>query len=109
MDSNRFVGEVTDDAGSQRSGTDSFRLCLVVDNRPLILMEGANVIGRAPLATISIEARGVSRHHARILVSQGEATLEDLGSKNGTHQTEIGSRHLFACPMATRSGSARSR
>lgn len=27
---------------------------------------------------------GVSRHHARILVSKGEATLEDLGSKNGT-------------------------
>jgi pSer/pThr/pTyr-binding forkhead associated (FHA) protein len=61
-------------------------LCLIVDNRSLILMEGANVIGRAPDATISVEARGVWRHHARILVSQGEATLEDLGSKNGTLQ-----------------------
>jgi adenylate cyclase len=26
----------------------------------------------------------VSRRHARILVSAGRATLEDLGSKNGT-------------------------
>ena len=48
-------------------------------------MEGANVIGREPDATIQIDARGVSRHHARILVSGGDATLEDLGSKNGTH------------------------
>ena len=29
-----------------------------------------------------------SRHHARILVIQGEATVEDLGSKNGTYVNE---------------------
>lgn len=80
----RWVGEATDDTESQQSSHDSSRLCLIIENRSLILMEGANVIGRAPDATISIEARGVSRHHARIVVSQGEATLEDLGSKNGT-------------------------
>jgi predicted component of type VI protein secretion system len=45
---------------------------------------GANVIGRAPDATIQVDVAGVSRHHARIVVSNGEATLEDLGSKNGT-------------------------
>ena len=28
---------------------------------------------------------GVSRRHARIVVTSGEATVEDLGSKNGTH------------------------
>jgi pSer/pThr/pTyr-binding forkhead associated (FHA) protein len=47
-------------------------------------MEGANVIGRDPDATIHIESPAVSRHHARILVSNGDATLEDPGS-NGTH------------------------
>lgn len=26
----------------------------------------------------------VSRHHARILVTDGSASIEDLGSKNGT-------------------------
>ena len=30
------------------------------------------------------ESPTVSRRHARILVADGKATLEDLGSKNGT-------------------------
>ncbi len=51
----------------------------------MVLIEGANVIGRAQDSTIQIDSPGVSRYHARILVSGGEATLEDLGSKNGTH------------------------
>ena len=31
-----------------------------------------------------IESASVSRRHARIVVAQGKAILEDLGSKNGT-------------------------
>jgi DNA-binding winged helix-turn-helix (wHTH) protein len=81
----RFVGDVTEDAGAPRPGHALTTPCLVVDNRDVILMDGANVIGRAPDATISIDARGVSRHHARVVISHGDATLEDLGSKNGTH------------------------
>jgi pSer/pThr/pTyr-binding forkhead associated (FHA) protein len=60
------------------------KLCLLVENRQVVLMEGANVIGRAPDATIQIDSPSVSRYHARILVAHGEATVEDLGSKNGT-------------------------
>jgi pSer/pThr/pTyr-binding forkhead associated (FHA) protein len=52
-------------------------------------MEGANVIGRELDATVQIDSPGVSRHHARILVSRGEATLEDTGSKNGTQLNGI--------------------
>jgi pSer/pThr/pTyr-binding forkhead associated (FHA) protein len=48
-------------------------------------MEGVNVIGRALDAAIQIDSPGISRYHARILVAHGEATLEDLGSKNGTY------------------------
>ncbi len=59
--------------------------CVVFDNRQTLLLEGANIIGRAPDATIVCDATGVSRHHARIVVSNGVATLEDLGSKNGTY------------------------
>jgi DNA-binding winged helix-turn-helix (wHTH) protein len=81
----RFVAELTEETGPRRSGLPHLTPRLVVDNRDVILMEGANVIGRAPDATISIDARGVSRHHARVQLSRGEATLEDLGSKNGTH------------------------
>jgi pSer/pThr/pTyr-binding forkhead associated (FHA) protein len=49
------------------------------------LLEGVNVIGRASDAAIPIDSPGISRHHARIVVTNGEPTLEDLGSKNGTH------------------------
>lgn len=48
------------------------------------LREGENVIGREENAAAWIESASVSRRHARIVVSQGKATLEDLGSKNGT-------------------------
>jgi len=104
----RFVGEGTEDAGPARFTHPVARSCLVVDNRNVILMEGANIIGRAPDATISVDARGVSRHRARVLVSHGEATLEDLGSKNGSHLNGSRITTRFACPTATRSASARS-
>jgi len=81
----RFVGEVTVDAGSSRPGPFRVKLCLTFEKREFVLMNGANVIGRAPDATIQIDSPGVSRYHARILVSEGDATLEDQGSKNGTH------------------------
>ena len=32
-----------------------------------------------------IDLNSVSRRHARILVADGVATIEDLGSRNGTH------------------------
>ena len=81
----RFVGEVTADAGASRPPPVRVKLCLTFERREMVLMDGANVIGRAPDATIQVDSPGVSRHHARIVVSAGDATLEDLGSKNGTH------------------------
>jgi DNA-binding winged helix-turn-helix (wHTH) protein len=48
------------------------------------LSQGTLIIGRARDAGIRIDAGGVSRHHARIIVSDGAARVEDLGSKNGT-------------------------
>lgn len=85
----RFVSDVAVDIAAARPGPGSgphrVKLCVVWAGREMILMEGANVIGREPDATIQIDARGVSRYHARILVARDVATLEDLGSKNGTH------------------------
>jgi len=49
------------------------------------LADGENLIGRDPEATIRIDIGGVSRRHAKIVVEGGSATLEDLGSKNGTY------------------------
>lgn len=79
----RFVGDVTVDTPATRSAA-RVKLFVVVAQREIVLMEGINVIGREPPATIQIDGRGLSRHHARIQVSDGDATLEDLGSKNGT-------------------------
>jgi DNA-binding winged helix-turn-helix (wHTH) protein len=81
----RFVGAVTEESEPTLPRHPLALPRLVVDTREFILIEGANIIGRAPDATVSIDARGVSRHHARVLVAHGEARLEDLGSKNGTH------------------------
>jgi pSer/pThr/pTyr-binding forkhead associated (FHA) protein len=41
-------------------------------------------VGRDPDCAVSLEDMSVSRHHARIVISNGAATIEDLGSKNGT-------------------------
>jgi DNA-binding winged helix-turn-helix (wHTH) protein len=57
---------------------------IVAGARTFPLRDGSNVIGRDPEATVPVDAPGVSRRHARITVADGAATLEDLGSKNGT-------------------------
>lgn len=46
--------------------------------------EGSVVLGRDPSADICIASDAVSRQHARFRVQQGVATVEDLGSTNGT-------------------------
>jgi DNA-binding winged helix-turn-helix (wHTH) protein len=53
-------------------------------SREFPLHDGENVIGRDRDLAVTIDAPIVSRRHARILISEGAALLEDLGSKNGT-------------------------
>ena len=48
------------------------------------LAQGEHVLGREPGLAISLDSTTVSRRHARIRVEGDEATIEDLGSKNGT-------------------------
>jgi DNA-binding winged helix-turn-helix (wHTH) protein len=52
--------------------------------REIALHEGENLLGRTDDAVAWIDSPTVSRRHARIVVSEGRATIEDLGSKNGT-------------------------
>jgi DNA-binding winged helix-turn-helix (wHTH) protein len=61
---------------------------LVLEDREVTLVEGENVLGRVEGSRAWIDSRSVSRRHARIRVSHGVATLEDLGSKNGTFVRE---------------------
>jgi DNA-binding winged helix-turn-helix (wHTH) protein len=57
---------------------------LVWGGREIALDPGENVLGRDPLCFACIDVVSVSRQHARIVVSGDSATLEDLGSRNGT-------------------------
>ena len=93
----RFIGHVTVDE-HQATSARRVKLYLVSDQREMPLMDGANVIGRAEDATIQIESPGVSRYHARILVSDGGATLEDVQSKNGTYLN--GTRLAASAPLS---------
>jgi len=57
---------------------------LIWGRRQITLVPGENLIGRDPTAAVWINDESVSRRHARILIDQDGARLEDLGSKNGT-------------------------
>jgi DNA-binding winged helix-turn-helix (wHTH) protein len=57
---------------------------LIVGERRIALMEGENIIGRDPDASVCLDFATVSRRHARLLVTSTGAVLEDLASKNGT-------------------------
>jgi DNA-binding winged helix-turn-helix (wHTH) protein len=57
---------------------------LTLKERVLPLAEGENVIGREAGCGVWLDVTGVSRRHARIRVEGTVATIEDLGSKNGT-------------------------
>jgi len=65
------------------AGRDVFRLDS--ENGSYPLREGENVIGRDPESAVFIDSVKVSRQHARIMIAGNTATLEDLGSKNGTY------------------------
>ena len=44
-----------------------------------------SVIGRDPTATVNLTDEEVSRRHAIVTLGEGQITIEDLGSFNGTH------------------------
>jgi DNA-binding winged helix-turn-helix (wHTH) protein len=57
---------------------------LIVEGRIIQLANGENIVGRSVECTVRLDSTDVSRRHARILVNNDTATLEDLGSTNGT-------------------------
>lgn len=78
-----FAGEASEKGESERtSESPVFRLNW--SDREITLQEGVNVLGRDHDAVAWIDVYSVSRRHARIVVSGASATIEDLGSKNGT-------------------------
>jgi DNA-binding winged helix-turn-helix (wHTH) protein len=61
---------------------------VVHERRIMPLAPGENILGRDEDVEVRINAPGVSRQHARIVVLEDLVTLEDLGSKNGTYLRE---------------------
>lgn len=57
---------------------------LIWNDSILPLLDGEHVAGRGDECELMIDAVTVSRRHARITVRAGAATIEDLGSTNGT-------------------------
>jgi DNA-binding winged helix-turn-helix (wHTH) protein len=64
------------------SGGLSYRLLWGI--REIALRDGENVLGREESAAIWIDDSSVSRRHARVVIGESGAVVEDLGSKNGT-------------------------
>jgi DNA-binding winged helix-turn-helix (wHTH) protein len=74
--------------------------CLVSSHGEWVLSEGTNVVGRDNDCAVRIDSVTISRRHARIVVTNDEVTLEDLGSKNGTRLNGV----LLPRPVALKDG-----
>jgi DNA-binding winged helix-turn-helix (wHTH) protein len=58
---------------------------LVWESHHVGIGHGETVVGRDSDLPVCLDSPTVSRRHARIVVAGEEATVEDLGSKNGTY------------------------
>jgi DNA-binding winged helix-turn-helix (wHTH) protein len=80
-----FCAAVTQESeASTTPPTAGRRVRLVLWDREVVLTPGTYVLGREPDTAVCIDSALVSRHHARLVVSANGASIEDLGSKNGT-------------------------
>jgi hypothetical protein len=81
-----FMAEVLGD--SQRPGARALKSShwLTWGRRLFELREGEVIVGRDPHCQVHLDLPGVSRRHARLQVTATGVTIEDLGSKNGTHK-----------------------
>jgi DNA-binding winged helix-turn-helix (wHTH) protein len=80
-----FCGEVATETRPSSGERDSMRpYRIILGEREIALSHGEHILGRSNDAAVFVDDVGVSRHHARITIGGNGATLEDLGSKNGT-------------------------
>src|SRR4029453_18178801 len=84
-----FCGTVSGDRATAAPHVAAPRCVLVRTGRLYPLAEGENVLGREGDAASWFDSTTVSRRHARIVVTEGKALLEDLASKNGTFLGDV--------------------
>ena len=74
--------------GERQVADPSVRFRLRWADGRVALREGDHVLGRDPDLELFIDGPSVSRRHAVLKVSSADATIQDLGSKNGTFVAE---------------------
>jgi DNA-binding winged helix-turn-helix (wHTH) protein len=86
-----FCGEAVEQAADgtgespgAQPGTGRYVYRLAWEGGLVALAEGEYLLGRHPHSVVPMDRDTVSRRHARLRVTGGEAVLEDLGSRNGT-------------------------
>jgi serine/threonine protein kinase len=84
---------VGENRAERESPAEGAGFSLLVGDREIALSEGETILGRAHDATVRLQEKSVSRHHARIVVGGDAATLENLRSKNGTY---LGGKRVLA-------------
>lgn len=85
MSSGRFRSDEIDGGEADSDPASSAgRYYLRIGPRQIELHRGDTFIGRDETCHVAISGALVSRRHARILLEEGELSLEDLGSRNGT-------------------------
>jgi DNA-binding winged helix-turn-helix (wHTH) protein len=95
-----FIGDAVDLGSRKREdgARAASKFWLVWSGRRLVLYEGENIVGRDPQFPVWVDEPHVSGQHARLSVSGGQVTVEDLGSTNGTFLR--GSRVTVPQPLA---------
>lgn len=80
-----FVARIDANPNEPPLRTPASAVCwLFCGTREFPLEDGDHILGREPEASICLDSPKVSRRHARLVVRGTSATLEDLGSKNGS-------------------------
>jgi two-component system response regulator AtoC len=93
-------------AAAAKAGERAYLLVFERDSSSLFQLPGSGdvVVGRAETADLRLRDSAVSRSHARITVSGGEAQIADLGSQNGTRlngERLVGARPLVSGDVVT--------
>jgi DNA-binding winged helix-turn-helix (wHTH) protein len=91
-----FVGDASLAGESAVSHASAWRL--LWRGQSIIVPNGESIIGRDPMCALQLDADSISRQHARLVVAGPTASIEDLGSKNGTWLA--GERLLARTPVA---------
>ena len=79
-----FQLPVTETPADHTTRRNAVRFRLLWANGHAGLGEGEHVLGRDPDLELFLDSPGISRRHALIRIAGNDATVEDLGSKNGT-------------------------